>query len=99
LVNELPPEFQMFEAYLDFLEDGKLAPFARLAVKYADVSELFIRVVENLDGGRSYPFAITRLPEKMRQRMDCARPRATHTPSITPCLTLSAACNRVLPLL
>lgn len=72
---DLPPKFQMFEAYLDFLEDGKLAPFARLAVKYPDSSELFIRAVENLDAGRSYPFAITRLPEKMRQRMDLGRPR------------------------
>ena len=72
---DLPSKFQMFEAYLDFLEDGKLAPFARLAVKYPDASELFIRAVENLDGGRSYPFAITRLPEKMRQRMDLGRPR------------------------
>ena len=75
MVNELPPEFQIFEAYLDFREDGKLAPFARLAVKYRDLSELFIRAVENLDSGRSYPFAITRLPEKMRQRMDRGRPR------------------------
>ena len=72
---DLPPEFQMFDAYLDFLEDGKLAPFARLAVKYPDASALFINAVENLDAGRSYPFAITRLPEKMRRRMDRGRPR------------------------
>ena len=72
---ELSPEFKMFDAYLDFLDDGKLTTFAKLAVKYPKASSLFIRAIEDLDSGRVYPFAVTRLPDKLRPRKKRGRPR------------------------
>ena len=72
---ELSPEFKMFDAYLDFLDDGKLTTFAKLAVKYPNASSLFIRALEDLDSGRVYPFAVTRLPDKLRPRKKRGRPR------------------------
>ena len=72
------PEFKMFVAYLDFLDDGKLTTFAKLAVKYPEASSLFIRAIEDLDSGRVYPFAVTRLPPT-----NCGRERSAdnHTHS------------------
>ena len=58
---ELPHEFKMFDAYLDFLDDGKLRTFAKLAAKYPEASSLFIRAINDLDSGRAYPSAVTRL--------------------------------------
>lgn len=89
---ELSPKFKMFDAYLDFLGDGKLTTFAKLAVKYQEATSLFIKVIEDLDSGRVYPFAVTRLPDKLRPRKKRGRPR-TFT-QISNCPSLLVGCQK-----
>ena len=73
--NEPLQRLELIDAYLEFLQTGKLYPFAKMALELPNHSEIFLNAVRDLDCGRSYPFTISKLPEKMRDRNDRGRPK------------------------
>ena len=66
---------ELCEAYFEFLQTGKLYPFAKMALEMPEHGEIFLRAVRDLDSGKSYPFTISKLPEKMRPREQPGRPK------------------------
>lgn len=68
-------KLELCDAYFEFLQTGKLYPFAKMALEIPEHGEIFLRAVRALDSGKSYPFTISKLPEKIRPRERRGRPK------------------------
>lgn len=73
--NRLDKKIKAAEAYFDYLKTGKLLPLADLASKNKFAKKLMLSAIANLDSGNSYPWAIKKLPGKLKSKKESGRPK------------------------
>lgn len=73
--ERLDKKIKAAEAYFDYLETGKLLPLAELASENKFAQDLMLSAIARLDSGNSYPWAIKKLPEKLKSKKENGRPK------------------------
>lgn len=66
----LDKKIKAAEAYFDYLKTGKLLPLAELASENKFAQDLMLTVIAKLDSDNSYPWAIKKLPEKLKSKKE-----------------------------